>query len=683
MSYLDPYRLTFAGLFEADVNTVNNDVRNFDSRVFEPRFQTPQVTEPDGRVEFNGWWNPAGSNNFRLFDCKVTGAGPDDSEPSLLRLAVSAQHARTSAKIIDLDPQFQFSSTIWGMRIALMDGDQVVMSANLTPTPFRDIFFSRLTNQATGKPVGGSNGASAVFTGTLEAIVWDPLAVINSILLGGLQKAAEANEGRLSISLMTYAYRNTPVPGALYGRVVGAIGNWKSGDPLTFARGRRLAPTNGSVSPAGIGFMNANLTPHRDILSLDFGMSLPMVMNTADPTHPVVSLKDLGPLKIVVLNQDHEVTSNTDGSLTLTACGADDDRLKPDQYEEIGTVEHYASAEWLQATAGIADLRVPTAVRALTTDRPIAILWTQNGEEAIAIRETVAGLWVRADNFLQRVDTVPRGWGAAEVSLYAMRFGLPYMDAPLKITLQERQEGAGGSSPTAVRPPQTDIPPINVPADKISLPPSLKTGADGLGVLTYQALDPENPRGYIDGQIYQFDYSFNARGQSLMPPFEFIAAHIRDAYVAPPTPSWASDIAPILVQYGNLYPVMSRGLFSFSDYETVAQNARLLYLAFTLPIADPNYMPATRDLSASKLRMLIDWLAGYVTGAAGNYGALPAPIAGSTLVSPSTPVLTGTDHPTHLPGTVARAALAALGDGNDGKTTAMREFLERSLAVNP
>jgi hypothetical protein len=56
MSYLNLPRLTFAGLFEADVSTVNNDVRNFSVSTFEPRFQTPQVTRPDQKVEFNGWW---------------------------------------------------------------------------------------------------------------------------------------------------------------------------------------------------------------------------------------------------------------------------------------------------------------------------------------------------------------------------------------------------------------------------------------------------------------------------------------------------------------------------------------------------------------------------------------------------------------------------------------------------
>ena len=73
MSYLGLPRLSFAGLFEADVNTVNNDVRNYDASTFEPRFQTPQEVLPDGKgTIYNGWWNPDGSNAFRLIDCSVT-----------------------------------------------------------------------------------------------------------------------------------------------------------------------------------------------------------------------------------------------------------------------------------------------------------------------------------------------------------------------------------------------------------------------------------------------------------------------------------------------------------------------------------------------------------------------------------------------------------------------------------
>ena len=39
MSYLDNIRLVFTGKFQADVSTVNNDVRHFDNATFDPGFQ--------------------------------------------------------------------------------------------------------------------------------------------------------------------------------------------------------------------------------------------------------------------------------------------------------------------------------------------------------------------------------------------------------------------------------------------------------------------------------------------------------------------------------------------------------------------------------------------------------------------------------------------------------------------
>lgn len=52
MSYLDSPRLAFAGDFQADVSTANNDVRHFDNATFEERFQRFS----EGLIE-NGWWN--------------------------------------------------------------------------------------------------------------------------------------------------------------------------------------------------------------------------------------------------------------------------------------------------------------------------------------------------------------------------------------------------------------------------------------------------------------------------------------------------------------------------------------------------------------------------------------------------------------------------------------------------
>jgi hypothetical protein len=46
MSYLNVVRLAFAGTFQADVSTVNNDVRHFDNASFEPAYQRPFLAEP-------------------------------------------------------------------------------------------------------------------------------------------------------------------------------------------------------------------------------------------------------------------------------------------------------------------------------------------------------------------------------------------------------------------------------------------------------------------------------------------------------------------------------------------------------------------------------------------------------------------------------------------------------------
>jgi hypothetical protein len=698
MSYLNLPRLTFAGLFEADVNTVNNDVRNFSASTFEPRFQTPQVQLPGGKTEFNGWWNPNGSNNFRLLQCVTTGAAAPhgmacaDADPAL-GLTVDAQISRTAAKIVDLDPQFQFASAIWGMRIALMGGDTLLMSAEFLPASFRDIYFGRLINEGSGQPVPGSSGASARFTGTLARVAFTAEAA-RSPFLRALETVAKANDGRLSMSLMTYGYRRTAVKdGRTFGSVIGSIGPWLRGEPLNFAPGRRFAPVvtqdNPFAGASGIGFMNAALAPDKAVLSVDFGMSLPLLLSsegTGDAAQPIILPMNIGPLRVVVQKQADGFKVGADGALELTAVTAAGDKLNPGQYEEIGVIQGYDFA-WLRRTGGIVDLPVPPAARALIHDHPLAILSSDpKSGETIAIRETVAGLWVRADDFVQRLDTAKEGWTASTASLHAMKYGAPYAGAPLNVSLQPEQQGAGGTDdPNEVKPPQAPIPPINVPSAKISLPSALTAGPDGVATLTYQALDPGNPRGYIDGQIYVFKYSFAVSSnspspQSPMPRFENIAVHVRNAFTPPATPSWETDIAPILIQYGNLYPIMSRGLFSLSDYATVVANARLLYLAFTLPIDDPNYMPATRDLSAGKRAMLLSWLAGYLTGAPGDYGALPVLPAGAALENPLAPVVTGADHPTHLTEAVARAAIASLGDGNDGKTAAVRAFLSGSFA---
>ena len=79
-------------------------------------------------------------------------------------------------------------------------------------------------------------------------------------------------------------------------------------------------------------------------------------------------------------------------------------------------------------------------------------------------------------------------------------------------------------------------------------------------------------------------------------------------FQAPKSPTWFADIRPIMTQYGNLYPIMSKHLVDLGDYASVVRHLNILRLAFSLPIEDTNHMPVTRDLSDAKRAMILQWM---------------------------------------------------------------------------
>lgn len=115
MSYLQFPRLAFTGKFQADVSTVNNDPRHFDSKTFEGRFQEFQKGN-----DFNGWWNPTGTAIMRFHNCAVKSLRDrsgrlltDHSADPLLGCVVGNSLDLPSGKIVDLDTDWQLASNIY------------------------------------------------------------------------------------------------------------------------------------------------------------------------------------------------------------------------------------------------------------------------------------------------------------------------------------------------------------------------------------------------------------------------------------------------------------------------------------------------------------------------------------------------------------------------------------------
>jgi hypothetical protein len=87
-----------------------------------------------------------------------------------------------------------------------------------------------------------------------------------------------------------------------------------------------------------------------------------------------------------------------------------------------------------------------------------------------------------------------------------------------------------------------------------------------------------------------------------------VVAHVRDEVTPIAQPTW-DDVAPILKQYANVYPVMQQ-IVDLNDEDSVTSVRDAMLLAFSLDITDPASMPTSRDLSAGKRRIITQWLEG-------------------------------------------------------------------------
>lgn len=664
ISHLTIPRIAFAGQFQADVSTVNNDVRHYDNASFESRFQKLQ-----DKSVLNGWWNPEGTGAFRLIGVTVNQAlaGPSPvvqgSVPAdaAVGLFVTAQAQESSAKMVDLDPQFQMGSALFGLQIVLTDGTTEFMRGKFRWAPFRDIYFGRLAGAA------GSGSATAKFTSILTEVTWSDTAVTSSALLA-LKSESETNGDRLSINLMTYNYSG----GSTLGGVTGSIGAYRTGDPETFVSARRMAVAHGGMgTAAGIGFFDAEVDG--DALSLDLSNALPLTTGSA------LGPRNIGPLVVAIIRTPDSGGTSPDDD--VTAGVVEGQTVTGEQLVLLDEVPYLAPG-WLQATAGIVDCALDQEAQDWIVDHPIALVLPQkDGTFRVAIRETLGGLFVRADQFEFRMDPPTSGVASDTARVRVMQWGRPALGWSVGFALQPRSSGQGGSGVAhEVDPPTAPIPDINVPADRVTFAQTLQTDQSGWVANVISASDPQNPRGYLDGQIYTIAYGLTIPNASPLAPVDLIVLHVRDAYEAPAIPDWETDLAPFMKQYGNLYPIMSQWLFSLSDPAVVQQHATLLTFAFERDIDDPNHMPATRDLSDGKRRAILDWLVQFT-------GRAPAPSEGTPAVEPARTVpgaLAADKQPAiplqRVPDRVIRQMLEQVGTGSDGKTHAMRDYLKTQLS---
>jgi len=633
MSYLAGPRITFSGLFQADVSTINNEVRYYSNKDFQPDFQKRQ---PSGADPEGGWWNPDGSGAFRLINCTVRGAlwadgtwVTDKTQDSAVGLFVGNALGRTAGKMVDLDPQMQMVSAIWGMGVRLTNGTGPgYVSGDFWPASFRDLMYRQPKTAPNNQPLG------AAYTSILQNLVWNPAPPVVSRVLDQMRDLVQryGPEAALSIRFSLYKYgRNysdeTAAQGYTFGNVIGAIGVALPSEPKSFVLGRRFAPTKApppGPPPQALSYFDAMVDLTSSSVSLDLGSAIPLDDNANVKT-------DLGALSLAVLTVADTVSN---GQPTFLPVGA---TLTASQFVKIGDIP-YTEPGWLETTAGIVRLPLPAAALALIKDHPLALIKTVTQElrqtYTIQSRETVMGYLVRADEFVQRLNPQsqypdPQPTDSTTVAIYAAQWGVPFDSTGLVV----QQAGADPDEGTGGQDMDIPVPIMGWPLDVVTQ--TTATFSQGKAAMTVTASDPDGARlvyytppelkqgeqpqkqapltaPYMDGQIYTLAYTLqetagwtSPTGQQHM--LDNIYFHVRDGYAVNLNPSWA-DVAPILTQYGNLYPVMSKRLVDLSNEASVTANAATIELAFSLDMDDPNFMPVTRDLSPAKQQTLLAYL---------------------------------------------------------------------------
>jgi hypothetical protein len=577
MSYLNPLRLHFAGRFQASVSTVNNDPVHYDNAQFKPEYQELQT-----RGALNGWWNPRGDANWRLIGCQVTAAHmPDGSaaaqDDPIMSYLVADSDRQVAAKLVDMDPEQQLVSTIWGMevRIATAAGE-TLLRGRYVPAAFMDIW----DRAASG---GGDVGAGAMYQSVLTDLEWGDLSA--SRFLQELRAAA--SDGLLSIKFNTDGYNMTfTSPEFTRGRIVGTIGPATAAEPQHFVLGRHLMttglPSGNFFAPAGkINFCVATVNEQLGKIYLDLGNALPT-------TKPGGTPAKLGSLAVVC-----EAQPMTAGGFV--------ERLK------IGEIPQalYTNPQWYADTAGVvelpADRTLTSAELKMIANNPLMILLPDaSAHPTIAISEPPTGGYVRADQYVFRLSPGEQ----ANVKLYATQYGQPYADAGVIVFFDPNQLQPGS--------PLGPAPVVGTPTEALAFPSRVITDANGMATLPLTAADPGNPRGYIDGQMYGVrpvleDTIFIPGGSYPFNQWEFISVLVWTEFQPDEPPTWYGSMEPIFTQYANLYPVMDRFL-NMADYDSVCEHQRLLLLAFGLDADDPNTMPVTRDLSTAKRKAILRWL---------------------------------------------------------------------------
>ncbi|MDX1502187.1 MAG: hypothetical protein R3325_07475 [Thermoanaerobaculia bacterium] len=272
MSYLTVPRVHWAGQFLASPSTINNRESNYRTAPPPqfPAYPTYPPSVPPGAAVL---WNPMGVALFQLDGRNVNGtdlpgctvqsvmpaSGALVSSPdadALVGASIQSSNQPSSAKIVDLDPEQQLATQLFGLQIQMVFADGTpgfsMKTGQFVPVP-------NLTDYA-----GTGCFETAIAPGQLD---WNPAEV--SPLYKSFRDACQPCG--ISVRFLVNDYDGDPgSPTFNFGTIVGALGPARPGEPARCSVGRKFLGSNGAFNA---GYLEIDAA--RSKVVIDFGNAPP------------------------------------------------------------------------------------------------------------------------------------------------------------------------------------------------------------------------------------------------------------------------------------------------------------------------------------------------------------------------------------------------------------------------
>ena len=614
-SYLQTPRINFKGRFRADISTINN---------LNPNYLLSAINQ---NTHIDDGWNPRGTGTWELIDCVVTSAVytndegettevTSPQEDSVVGLPLINNPETAFAKLVDVDPDQQLSSTIYGMSFGVnwdpitskndkRDQKDAFIGDFQPAVITRDLWTRQIVNSDENlQQPAASHGVSR-----LENIIWSKK--IKSEVLKKFKK----DKKPLSIMFSIYNYTRPPTEDLFtHGNLVGSIGIAEDGESLSFPENRVMFPSTDQKKviekfpladdkPCNrtSDWMSTTYFDIQDSkMTVDFSNSFKIdIQGNICHFYPFY----------VGISYSNPQLAKADSEGTITEV-------------EIVDIIPYMEEGWYNRTAGVVEFTLSELEKRKIVDAKVVVVTlydysTESHEVSTPQQQTYP---------ICDPNPSSESSNTENICAYVILEESPCLVSPMDYYVHRMEKDDDFSIDFKARyygQPQENmkIKLIDVSQSKagsyMDYSPTMETDSNGIATFHFVAGDVGEPRDdmKLDGQIFKFGYCLEhcmddcnqcselTNAGNLLIFLVWSPVNYKEPYF------WDRDVMPIFQQYENLYPVM-RNILKLGDYDDVTKpgNIRLLNLSMHLDIKHPSYMPVTRDLSPTKRDMILKWL---------------------------------------------------------------------------